>query len=93
MKKRNNEIELLEKQADLYWKDVCREADDYRESLRNINWQQLLLITALTTIYGVADKYWKVEEGEETLGVSHDSLKNLLLELIRMKLEENLQTN
>lgn len=88
-----SEIQLLEKQADLYWKDVCREADTYRGSLKNVNWQQLLTITALTTVYGVADNIWKVEEGDETLGVSHDSLKNLLLDLIRMKLEENLQDN
>jgi len=88
-----SEIQLLEKQADLYWKDVCREADTYRSSLKGVNWQQLLMITALTTVYGVADNLWKVEEGKETLGVSHDSLKNLLLDLIRMKLEENLQDN
>lgn len=91
--KTKNEIELLEKQAELYWKDVRHQADDFRAHFKTINWTQLLMIVALSGIYGIADKYWKAEEGETTMGIDQESLKNLLLDLIRIKLEESLENN
>lgn len=91
--KTKSEIELLEKQAELYWKEVGHQADAFRMNFKAMNWTHLLTVATLAGVYGVADKYWKAEEGATTLGVDQESLKNLVLDLIRIKLEESLEEN